>query len=226
MGVEAIVGSLRSDSDGAAAGLIPERPTLRTLREAAAGCRACPLWQHGTQTVFGDGRRTARLMLVGEQPGDAEDREGLPFVGPAGHLLDRALAAAGIPRADAYITNAVKHFKWIPAGKKRLHQKPSAREIHACLPWLDAEIAVLRPHVIVALGATAARALLGTHVRVTRDRGRFFATHRAPYATVTVHPSAILRAPSDEDRRQAMEAFIADLRVVAAVLQGAREQPA
>jgi DNA polymerase len=212
------VAAPRFGPEGTAASLVPPRPTLPALREAAAGCRACPLWERGTQTVFGEGLRRARLILVGEQPGDAEDRQGRPFVGPAGQLLDRALEAAGIRRGDAYVTNAVKHFKWVPEGKRRLHQKPSAREVQACLPWLDAEIRVIRPRAIVALGATAAQALLGKAVRVTRDHGRFLPSDLAPYATVTVHPSSILRAPSEEDRHRAMAGFIADLRAVAAVL--------
>jgi DNA polymerase len=206
------------DRTGTAAVLIPDRPTLRRLREAAAGCRACPLWRTGTQTVFGEGLLAARLLLVGEQPGDVEDREGRPFVGPAGRLLDRALEEAGIARRDAYVTNVVKHFKWVPKGKLRLHQKPSAREIGACLPWLEAEVAVLRPEVLVALGATAAQALLGRQVRVTRDRGRFLPSPLARLATVTIHPSSILRAPTDAERHAALDGFIADLRRVARAL--------
>ncbi len=202
-----------------AAPLIPARRTLVSLREAAAGCRACPLWKRGTQTVFGEGLPGSRLILVGEQPGDSEDREGRPFVGPAGRILDRGLEAAGIARDEAYVTNAVKHFKWVPRGKLRLHQKPNAREIGACLPWLDAEIDLIRPEVLVAMGATAAQALLGKQVLVTRDHGRLIPTNLAPRATVTVHPSSILRAQTDEQRRIAMEGFIDDLRVVAAVLK-------
>ncbi len=212
--------NLEERDDGTAAALIPERPTLKNLRHAATGCRACPLWERATQTVFGEGRLTARLFLIGEQPGDSEDRQGRPFVGPAGQLLDRALEDAGIPRADAYVTNVVKHFKWIPVGKRRLHQKPNAREIGACLPWLDAEIELIRPRILVAMGATAAQALLGKEVRVTRDHGRFLPTPRAPYATVTVHPSSILRAPSEEDRHRAMAGFVEDLRIVARLLNG------
>jgi DNA polymerase len=218
------VRKLDETGDGTAAPLIPERPTLRGLKQAAASCRACPLWERGTQTVFGEGRARARLLLVGEQPGDAEDRQGLPFVGPAGQLLDRALEAAGIDRADAYVTNAVKHFKWMPVGKRRLHQKPSAREIQACLPWLHAEIRVIRPEAIVALGATAAQALLGKDVRVTRDHGRFLPSDLAPYVTVTVHPSSILRAPSEEDRHRAMAGLVEDLRAVAGVLSGEKRR--
>jgi uracil-DNA glycosylase family protein len=211
----------RGELAGTAAPLIPEKKTLKTLQEAAAGCQACPLWRTGTQTVFGEGRKTSRLVLVGEQPGDVEDREGRPFVGPAGRVLDRALEEAGIDRGTAYVTNVVKHFKWVAAGKRRLHQKPNAREIGACMPWLDAEIDVLRPDVIVALGATAAQAMFGKQVRVTRDHGTFLPSALARYATVTVHPSSILRATSEEDRHAAMEGFVADLRVVAGVLKRA-----
>ncbi len=205
--------------EGTAAPLIPARLTMRGLKEAAAGCRACPLWERGTQTVFGEGLLRSRLILVGEQPGDSEDRLGKPFVGPAGRVLDRALETAGIDRRDAYVTNAVKHFKWVPRGRLRLHQKPNAREIGACLPWLDAEIDLIKPEVLVALGATAAQALLGKEVRVTRDHGRLLPTPLATYATVTVHPSSILRAPSDEERKSAMEGFVEDLRVVAEMLR-------
>jgi len=203
-----------------AAPLIPPKPlTLEKLRTAAAGCRACPLWERGTQTVFGEGLAGARLMLVGMQPGDAEDREGRPFVGPAGRVLDKALESAGIDRDDAYVTNAVKHFKWVAKGKLRLHQKPNAKEIDACLPWLDAEIDLIRPEVIVAMGATAAQALAGSDVRVTRDRGRLLPGRYGRHMTVTVHPSSILRVPSDEDRHRAMNAFIADLKKVAAAMK-------
>ena len=207
------------ETGGTAAALIPQEKSLQTLQEAAAACRACPLWQTGTQTVFGEGRKTSRLVLVGEQPGDMEDKEGRPFVGPAGRILDRALTEAGIDRATAYVTNVVKHFKWLASGRRRLHQKPNAREIGACLPWLDAEIEVLRPEVIVALGATAAQALFGKDVRVTRDHGRFLETRLAPHATVTGHPASILRATSEDDRHAAMEGFVADLRLVASALR-------
>lgn len=201
-----------------AAPLVPATPSLAELKAAAAGCRACPLWQSGTQTVFGDGLVEARLILVGEQPGDQEDKQGLPFVGPAGRILDQALEAAGIARSDAYVTNVVKHFKWIAQGKRRLHQKPNSSEIGACLPWLDAEIDLIRPKVLVAMGSSAAQALFGRKVLVTRDRGRFLPTDRVPYAAVTIHPSAVLRMPSDEERHAAMESFIADLRLVADAL--------
>lgn len=213
-----------------AAPLVPAHPTLRSLRTAAAGCRACPLWKTGTQTVFGEGPSSARVILVGEQPGDQEDRAGKPFVGPAGRILNEALAAAGIERTEVYVTNTVKHFKWEPAGKRRLHKKPGAREIAACRPWLDAEINLLRPDLVIALGATAAQTLMGPQFRVTRGRGR---VHPVPWAgafLATIHPSAILRMHA-EDRAAAMHAFIADLKTAAAELRRedrarARTQPA
>jgi uracil-DNA glycosylase family protein len=197
-----------------AAPLVPDRPTLERLREAAATCRACPLWQTGTQTVFGEGAATAEMMLVGEQPGDREDREGRPFVGPAGQLFDRALEDAGIDRRDTYVTNVVKHFKWTPRGKRRIHAKPNWSEIAACRPWLDAELAVVQPSVLVCLGATAAQALLGRQFRVTKERGRPVETDLAPHAVATIHPSAILRM-QDPEREREYEAFVADLRVAA-----------
>jgi len=200
---------------GTAAPRIPDRPGLRNLREAAAGCRACPLWKRGTQTVFGAGRRSAKVMLVGEQPGDREDREGKPFVGPAGRVLDEALADAGIDRGDAYVTNVVKHFKWIPRGKRRIHQRPNAEEITACRPWLEAELQVVKPRVMVCLGATAAKALLGSDFRVTRDRGKLVESDLAPIATGTVHPSSILRIDSADERRVARDELADDLREVA-----------
>jgi len=204
---------------GTAAPLVPERPTLPKLREAAAGCQACPLWRTGTQTVFGEGARDAAVMLVGEQPGDQEDRQGRPFVGPAGRLLDEALEDAGIDRALAYVTNVVKHFKWTAKGKRRIHAKPSWGEIAACRPWLEAELAVVRPEVLVCLGATAAQALLGRNFRVTRERGTLVETPLAPYATATVHPSSILRAPDDAAREAEYAAFVEDLRGVARLLE-------
>jgi uracil-DNA glycosylase family protein len=200
--------------------LIPERPTLDRLRETAAGCRACDLWRRGTQTVFGEGMKRARVMLVGEQPGDREDREGRPFVGPAGALLDKSLEEAGIVREDAYVTNVVKHFKWQERGKRRIHQKPNAEQIAACRPWLHAELEQVRPRVLVCLGATAAQALLGRSFRVTKQRGQFVESPLAPLATATVHPSSILRAPDDEARRRERRAFVEDLRAVARVLDG------
>ncbi len=194
---------------------------LDGLRAAARDCRACPLWKRGTQTVFGAGAAHARMLLVGEQPGDEEDRQGLPFVGPAGRLLDKALEAAGIDRGDTYVTNAVKHFKWLPAegrGKRRIHQKPNAAEIRACHPWLDAELAAIRPAVIVCLGATAAQALLGAAFRVTKQRGVPLAHPSGARIVATIHPSAILRAPDSETRSVEMARFIADLRVARSLL--------
>jgi len=205
---------------GSAAEFLPERLSLSALREAARGCTACPLWRSGTQTVFGEGLKRASLMLVGEQPGDREDLAGRPFVGPAGRLLDEALAEAGIDRSDAFVTNAVKHFKWQPRGTRRIHQKPNWGEIAACRPWVDAELAVVAPRVLVCLGATAAQALLGRDVRVTRDRGRPLESALAPVALATVHPSSILRAPDDESRRRERELFVADLEVAAKALRG------
>ena len=203
-----------------AAAFVPETPTLPALRRAAAGCTACPLHLTGTQTVFGEGVEGARVVLVGEQPGDREDLEGRPFVGPSGRLLDEALEEAGIDRSAAFVTNAVKHFKWQARGKRRIHQKPNAAEIAACRPWLDAELAVLRPEVLVCLGATAAQALLGRGFRVTRDRGRLVDSELAPATLATVHPSSILRAPDEESRRRERALFVDDLRVAAEVLAG------
>jgi DNA polymerase len=202
-------------STGSAADFIPANPTLPKLREAAAHCRGCRLWTVGTQTVFGEGPPAARVLIVGEQPGDSEDREGRPFVGPAGRLLDGALEAAEIDRSDVYVTNAVKHFKWEKreGTKRRIHKKPGDREIRACFPWLDQEIELLHPEVIVCLGATAAQALLGKDFRVTQQRGRPIQTDRVSAVFATVHPSAVLRAP--EDAREAAEReFFADLRKV------------
>ena len=202
----------------AAAPLIPKIRTRQALHDAAAGCRACPLWQRGTQTVFGEGARDAVVMLVGEQPGNEEDLAGHPFVGPAGKLLDKALEEAGIDRSLAYVTNAVKHFKWEPRGKRRIHAKPNAAEIAACMPWLEAEIALVKPRVIVCLGATAAQALLGRQFRVTQQRGQFVESPWAEYVTATVHPSSILRAPDADTRHAEMARFVEDLRGVARVL--------
>ena len=193
---------------------------MRALREAAAGCKACDLWRSGTQTVFGAGTSTAKLMLVGEQPGDREDLEGKPFVGPAGRLLDRALEEAGINRRAAYVTNVVKHFKWVARGKRRIHAKPNWTEIAACRPWLDAELAAVKPEVLVCLGATAAQALLGRDFRVTRKRGQVIESDLAPGTLATIHPSAILRA-DEADRESELEAFVADLRVAAKLLSTA-----
>jgi uracil-DNA glycosylase len=206
------------DTNGTAAPLIPDRPTLKKLREAAAGCRACPLWENATQTVFGEGSPSAEVVLVGEQPGDQEDLTGKPFVGPAGRLLDEGLEAAGIDRKLAYVTNVVKHFKWQPRGKRRIHQKPNAAEIAACRPWLDAELALLKPRVLVCLGATAAQALLGRQFRVSKDRGIPVESDLAPVVMATVHPSSILRS---DDREQEMAMFVEDLRRVAEALRAA-----
>jgi uracil-DNA glycosylase family protein len=202
-----------------AADLIPDRPTLPKVRDAAADCKACDLWKKGTQTVFGEGRKAARVMFVGEQPGDQEDVAGRPFVGPAGRELDKALEEAGIDRADVYVTNVVKHFKWEPRGKRRIHQKPNATEIAACRPWLETEIALLRPQAIVCLGATAAQALFGKSFRVSRQRGELVESTLAPIATATVHPSAILRAPDDDARREERQRFTDDLRRVVGYLR-------
>jgi uracil-DNA glycosylase len=199
--------------------LIPDRPTLKTVADVAGGCKACDLYKRGTQTVFGEGPKGASLMLVGEQPGDAEDLAGHPFVGPAGKLLDRALEDAGIDRRSVYVTNVVKHFKWEPRGKRRIHAKPNAGEISACRPWLETEIALVRPHALVCLGATAAQALLGKSFRVSKQRGEFVASSLAPLVIATVHPSSILRAPDDESRRAEMERFVADLKKVAEELR-------
>jgi DNA polymerase len=197
-----------------AADLIPDRPTIDNVRAASKECEACDLYKIGTQTVFGEGSPKAALMLVGEQPGDSEDLAGHPFVGPAGKLLDRALQEAGIDRAQVYVTNVVKHFKWEPRGKRRIHKKPNAGEIRACRPWLDAEIALVKPRVLVCLGATAAQALLGRAFKVSTQRGTFVESPLAPLVTATVHPSSILRAPDDETRRAEMKRFIDDLRKV------------
>jgi DNA polymerase len=195
--------------------LLPGKPTLKSVRDAAEDCRACHLYKKATQTVFGEGPRKAEVMLVGEQPGDAEDLAGHPFVGPAGKLLDRALQEAGIDRRLVYVTNVVKHFKWEPRGKRRIHAKPNAAEIAACRPWLETEIALVKPRVLVCLGATAAQALLGRSFKVSQQRGRFMPSSLAPRVTATVHPSSILRAPDEESRHSELERFVADLRRVA-----------
>jgi DNA polymerase len=186
--------------------------SLPAARKAAQKCQACDLYRHATQTVFGEGPARPELMLVGEQPGDAEDTSGHPFVGPAGKLLDRALADAGIDRARTYVTNVVKHFKWEPRGKRRIHKRPNAGEIAACRPWLDAEIRLLKPRAIMCLGSTAAQALLGRQFKVTAHRGELVASPLAPIVMATVHPSSILRAPDDESRRQELEHFVRDLK--------------
>src|ERR1700683_1191084 len=189
----------------------PDSKNLEVLRKEARDCRACDLWRLGTQTVVGEGPQTSKVMMIGEQPGDREDIEGKPFVGPAGKLLDAALAEAGIDRKTVYVTNAVKHFKWEPRGKRRIHKKPNAAEVAACRPWLDAEIATLHPKIIVCLGATAAQALLGRDFRVTQHRGEFVKSDLAPHVMATVHPSSILRAPDEATREDEMKKFIAEI---------------
>jgi uracil-DNA glycosylase len=204
---------LTGEETSGADALIPESATLPKLREAAAGCTACPLHETGTQTVFGEGLKRARLMLIGEQPGDREDIEGHPFVGPAGRILDKALEQAEIERGDAYVTNVVKHFKWTPRGKRRIHQAPKAEEIKACAPWLEAELDVVDPEVLVCLGATAVRAVIGSKARVMKDHGEFLESRLGRTAVPTLHPSAILRA-DPEDRDDAMALLVGDLKAV------------
>jgi uracil-DNA glycosylase len=207
----------RTTPNGSAADFLPNRDGLDSLRKAAAGCRGCHLWQVGTQTVFGEGAANAEVMFVGEQPGDYEDREGRPFVGPAGRVFDEALAEAGIDRSVTYVTNAVKHFKWQARGKRRIHQKPNWAEMTACRPWLEAELDAVEPRVLVLLGATAAQTLLGRQFRVTQSRGELIDSELAEAVTATVHPSSILRGePSERDKNFA--AFVDDLRVVAKLL--------
>jgi DNA polymerase len=200
-----------------AADFLPEERSLAALREAASGCRGCELWRLGTQTVFGEGGKEAAVMFVGEQPGDQEDIAGRPFIGPAGRLFDQALAEAGIDRSAAYVTNAVKHFKWQARGKRRIHQKPSSAEVAACRPWLESEISVVRPRVLVLLGATAAQSLLGRAFRVTQSRGTLVESDLATAVTATIHPSAILRG-APERREAELAAFVDDLRFVASLL--------
>ncbi len=210
---------------GDASPLISSRPTLEKLRIASAGCTACPLWKSGTQTVFGEGSKNARVIFIGEQPGNDEDLAGKPFVGPAGKLLDKALEEAGIDRDEVYVTNVVKHFKWEPKGKRRIHKKPNAREIAACRPWLNAELDLLKPEVVVCLGATAAQALFGKDFRVSVRRGQFIGSPLAKRVTATVHPSSILRAPDDETRREEMKRFVGDLKKVAKVINHRNSRP-
>jgi len=195
---------------------LPPRRNLTALREAASGCRGCPLWAPATRTVFGEGRKRSRVMLVGEMPGDKEDLAGRPFVGPAGRELDKALEHAGLDRDDVYITNVVKHFKFQERGRRRIHDTPKRPEIDACLPWLRAELDVVGPDALVLLGATAGKALLGSKFKLTEVRGRPIESELAPFVTATAHPSSILRAPDDESRHAAREAFVSDLRIVAA----------
>jgi uracil-DNA glycosylase family protein len=204
-----------------AADFLPEKLNLTALEAASQKCRGCDLYKDATQTVFGQGRASARLMLVGEQPGDKEDQEGEPFVGPAGRLLDRALEEAGIDRSEAYVTNAVKHFKWKARGKRRLRQTPRVGEIEACKPWLRAEVQAVEPAAILAMGATAARSLFGPKVKVTKDRGRPLESPLAPLAAVTIHPSAILRLREHDEREVELAGFVADLEAVGSALRGA-----
>jgi DNA polymerase len=198
--------------------LLPDRTTLPEVRSVAKLCKACDLYKRGTQTVFGEGPDRAEVMLVGEQPGDGEDVAGRPFVGPAGRLLDKALEEAGLDRRNVYLTNVVKHFKWESRGKRRIHQKPNSAEITACRTWLETEIALVKPHVLVCLGATAAQALLGRTFKVSRQRGEFVPSSLAPLVMATVHPSSILRAPDDESRREEMRRFVEDLRKVSSAI--------
>ncbi len=203
-----------------AADFLPPKHTMQALRRAAGTCRGCDLYRDASQTVFGEGLKQARLMLVGEMPGNDEDLAGKPFIGPAGRLLDDALDEAGIERSDAYVTNVVKHFKWEPRGKRRLHKTPSAREVAACFPWLQAEIGIVGPEALVCLGATAAKALLGPGFRVSRQHGEFITSELAPFATATLHPSAVLRMRSRDARVQAMRDLVADLEKVGRRLDG------
>jgi len=191
----------------------PDSPSLTTVREAAENCTACHLYKRATQTVFGEGPKKAPIMLIGEQPGDYEDVAGKPFVGPAGKIMDRALEEAGIDRKQVYVTNAVKHFKWEPRGKRRIHQKPNSREVAACRPWLEAELRLVRPKLLVVLGSTAGQAIFGPSFRVMRERGKVLSSKFAPKAVATVHPSSLLRQPDEESRRREYKNFVADLRV-------------
>lgn len=213
---------------GSAAPLVPDTDSLNKVEKAAKRCEACHLWKCGTQTVFGEGPQTAKVMIVGEQPGDKEDLAGRPFVGPAGKLLDAAFQEAGVAREDVYITNAVKHFKWEAGpGGKRIHGKPNRREVVACKPWLDAEIALIQPEVIICMGATAAQAMLGASFRLTQHRGEFVPSDLAPFVMATLHPAAILRMPEPEDREAARASLVNDLRMVAGALkQGKRKSQA
>jgi uracil-DNA glycosylase len=202
-----------------AADLIPDRPTIPKVRDAAAECKACPLWKRGTQTVFGEGRERSVIMFVGEQPGDQEDLAGRPFVGPAGRELDRALEEVGIDRSTVYVTNVVKHFKWEPRGKRRIHKKPNTSEIAACRPWLETEIALVKPAALVCLGATAAQALLGRNFKVSAERGERVDSPLAPIVSATIHPSAILRAPDSAARESERQRFIEDLQRIKAYIK-------
>lgn len=213
----------RTESSSAA-DYIPEHPTPRALREAVQTCRGCHLYAHATQAVFGEGPRSAEIAFIGEQPGDEEDRQGHPFVGPSGKLLDRALVEAGIDRSVVYVTNAVKHFKFEARGKRRLHKKPNGLEMRACRPWLEAEINLIQPQIIVCLGATAAQTIFGGAYRLTKERGQFVNNSWAPHVTSTVHPSAILRAPDEKQRHIEYEKFVGDLKKVHHMWQRLRKQ--
>jgi DNA polymerase len=206
-------------SERSAAPFVPKSTSVRTLSAAAHECRGCDLYKTATQVVFGAGPNKARVMFVGEQPGDQEDRQGEPFVGPAGAMLDKALADAGIPRSDVYVTNAVKHFKWEPRGKRRIHKKPRASEVKACRPWLEAELRAVKPRILVCLGATAAQSVLGSQFKLMQGRGKVVASAMAEQVVATIHPSAVLRAPDSEGRRAAYESLVADLKVVAKALR-------
>jgi DNA polymerase len=205
----------RTETPGSAKPFVPPRPTLRTAKLAADGCQGCELYKRATQTVFGEGRPSAAVMFVGEQPGDAEDLAGKPFVGPAGRVLDRALEAVGIAREDVYVTNVVKHLKWEPRGKRRIHVKPRISEIRACRPWLETEIGLIKPRALVCLGSTAAQALIGPAFKVSAQRGKFVESSLAPLVMATVHPSSVLRARTDDERHRAMDEFVADLKTLA-----------
>jgi DNA polymerase len=205
--------------DQSAAPFVPNSTSLTTLGRAAQRCEGCDLYKHATQTVFGAGTRAARIMFIGEQPGDQEDQQGQPFIGPAGALLDKALEAAGIPRADVYVTNAVKHFKWEPRGKRRIHKKPRWSEIKACRPWLDAELRAVKPSVVVCLGSTAAQSVFGSSFKLMQQRGRALSSAIAEHVVATLHPSAVLRAPDSEGRRAAFEMLVDDLKVVARLIK-------
>jgi uracil-DNA glycosylase family protein len=214
----------RRGATNSAARFVPGRRTLASLREAAEGCTGCELYKRGTQTVFGEGPRSATIMVVGEQPGNDEDLAGRPFVGPAGRLLDRALAEAGLDRSDLYVTNIVKHFKWKPQGKRRIHDKPSASEVEACRPWFEAELELVRPEVLVCLGATAARAVLGRQFLISAERGKFVPSPLAPRVFATVHPSALLRMPDEETRHAEMNRFVEELKLVARAVRPAESR--
>jgi DNA polymerase len=218
-------GLSRSDDDRSAAPFVPQTTNLKKLEAAAQGCRGCDLYKTATQAVFGSGPTRARVVFVGEQPGDQEDRQGEPFVGPAGALLDKALADAGIARSEVFVTNAVKHFKWEPRGKRRIHKKPRASEVNACRPWLEAELRAVKPAIVVCLGATAAQSLLGAKFKLMRQRGQVVSSPLAERVVATIHPSAVLRAPDAEGRRIAYESLVADLKVVAKTLRGVRPVP-